>query len=820
MNGRQILLTIGAILILVGLVGEWGSLPRLASFFSPFDGFWYNMERIGGGLNSPLASRNQNLKLPGLKGEVSIYFDQRMVPHIFAENEYDLFYAQGYVTAALRLWQMDIQTRAAGGELSEILGPKFLNHDRLMRRIGMRYGAEQALKGMDSTSKMIIQAYTNGVNAYISSLSPREYPVEYKIMGFSPKRWSPFRTALLLKMMAWDLSGTPDDLILTSYALRYGKKEVDSLFPDVPYFVDPIIPKEEHFDFTPLNVPYEPPADSSLFESWSSFFGSFSPFEKGAKEKGSNNWVVSGKKSITGYPILANDPHLRLSLPSIWMEIHLQAPSYNVYGVSLPGAPCVIIGFNENIAWGLTNVHPDIMDQYALHIKDSLYQWQGKWLPLQTRIETIEVKGQNPLLDTVYYTHIGPIPFREFEKPLEPIWGQNLALRWTAHLPSNELKTFYLLNKGKQYQDYVEALRYFTCPAQNFIYADTLHIALTSTGKYPLKWRGQGKYVLSGNSVADDWHGWIPFEHLPQAKNPRRYFLSSANQHPSPNYPYYLGADFASFARGKRINDVLSSDKLFSVEDFQRLQLDTKNEFASFILPTLLELIDTTQLASLERTLLDTLRQWDYFHTTHSYGATLFDAFWNDLVKLIWNDELKLSGTVVYPSRDVTAYFLRHRLQEDWIDNRKTKERETVQEIVTRAYQLAVKRLVTMFGYPVNPKWRWAWYKHTQIPHLARLKGFGYDYVEVGGAKGIVNATGATHGPSWRMIVQLGTQVKGYGIYPGGQSGNPGSPYYDNMVMKWAEGKLDTLLFPVSETDFRSQKVRAVMEWKAVPTVR
>jgi len=330
-----------ALILLIALNTKVGDIPPMGKFLDPFNGFWQNAE-------SKKLIKADNYKFSGLKGKVEILFDDHMIPHLFADNNYDVYFAQGYVTAKDRLWQMDFQTRFAAGRLSEVVGKKALELDRYNRRMGMSYGAENMIKlaEKDPAMKEILDAYAAGVNAYINSLSPKDYPVEFKILDYKPEEWNILNSALLLKLMSATLAGGSNEFYMSNILKKFGPAVVKDLFPDYPFREDPIIPEGTKWNFKPLNpppVPVEPPsAVNTLFHT-----------KEISEGTGSNNWAVSASKSASGYPILANDPHLDLSLPAIWYQLQMTTPEMNVYGVSIPGSPCVIIGYNENIAWVL-----------------------------------------------------------------------------------------------------------------------------------------------------------------------------------------------------------------------------------------------------------------------------------------------------------------------------------------------------------------------------------------------------------------------------------------------------------------------------------
>ncbi|GAB3299963.1 penicillin acylase family protein [Hymenobacter tenuis] len=796
-----------AFALLITLTLTWvlntkqGDVPPVARLLSPYQGFWRNGETPD---DFP---EQQTLALPGLHQPVRVRFDDRRVPHVFAEDEHDLYYTQGYLTARDRLWQMEFMTRVAAGRISEVVGPKALEYDRFQRRMGLAYGAENSLREMlrNDTTKLILESYSAGVNAYISSLSPKDYPFEYKFLDYAPEPWQPLKCALLLKLMAWDLSGRSDDLRMSNILSKYGPKVVQDLFPDYPNREYAIVPPGTPRNFTPVPVPPTPP-------SFAAAMSGKVPAREPDAELGSNNFAVAGSRSASGLPLLANDPHLQLNLPSIWYQIQLHAPGQNVYGVTIPGAPAVIIGFTENAAWGVTNVGGDVLDWYQLKFRDSTKQayWHdGRWKPVRRVVERIPVRGLPDRLDTVLYTHHGPIVYDQNEKVFNKQTPVRHAMRWTAHDGANEVLAFYRLNHARSHQDYRRALRTYGSPAQNFIFADNQNeIAIQPNGRFPLKWPDQGKFILDGTDARHDWQGWIPMEQNPHVKDPARGFVSSANQ-PSAglDYPYYLGWDYAPSDRGHRINERLARMQGATPDSLRLLQNDNLGVNARQMLPWMLTTMAGTKLtdraypplapSSPEGKVLDKLRLWNYQYSADAVGATVFELWYNDLVKRLWEDEFG-AGTGLemrYPSRARTNQLLLQEAETaPWVDNRSTPKRENIQDLLRASLHFAVDSLTRKFG-PLGAEWAWTNQKSTDINHLANLPGFGRHDIECPGSPGSVNATGPRNGPSWRMVVALGPQVKAYGIFPGGQSGNPASAYYDDMIESWRLGKLDELVF-------------------------
>ena len=805
---KAVISVLFSIALIFTLNNKFGDTPPLAKFLDPFNGFWANAD-------SKKQASEDIVNIEGLEGEVEIHFDDQMIPHIFASNDHDLYFAQGYITAKDRLWQMDFQTRFASGRLSEVVGPKAIELDRYQRRMGMSFGAENMIEVVmkDPEINAIMNAYSAGVNAYIHSLKPSEYPIEFKLLNYEPEDWKPINSALLLKLMSATLAGGSNEFYMNNILQKYGPEITKDLFPDYPFREDPIIPVGTKWDFEPVNIPEMP----SLGKTTTTLNINTKEKEEGI---GSNNWAVSGKKTASGYPLLANDPHLDLTLPSIWYQIQLASTDVNACGVSIPGSPGVIIGFNKNVAWGVTNVGSDVLDWYSIKFKDASkkeYWFDNKWLPVKERIETIKSSDGHTLTDTVLYTHHGPVVYTSEQRPDNFSKVNNIptghALKWVAHMGSNDIKTFIALNKAKNYTDYRKALTYYYAPAQNFVFASFENdIAITPNGYFPLKWKGQGKFLLDGSNPSNDWSGRIPAEHNPTVKNPERNFVSSANQFPSDqSYPYYLNWEYSGYERSHRINKRLSVMTQANVDSLQNLQNDNYSILAENILSTLVSLVDAEKLNASEREGLNIVSKWNKFFDADEIGASIFELWHKNLGIQIWQDDFGDPNTPMrYPSRDRNVQLLLNEPNAVWWDNVKTAKKETRTDLVNASFKFAIDSLQRKFG-PIDIEWAWANLKKTHVPHLAKVAGFGSKFLYNGGSKTSVNATSETNGPSWRMIVALGKEVKAYGVFPGGESGNPGSHYYDDMIDTWSDGKLNELLY-LKVKDEKSKRI--ITTWK------
>jgi penicillin amidase len=785
-----------------------GPAPALGSFLSPFTGFWSNERRVD--------MLNEEIHLPGAQEEITIRFDDNRVPHIFAANDHDLYYAQGYVTARDRLFQMELTIRSAAGRLSEIVGEKALPLDLYKRRTGSVKAAEEAWKFTQQDEKMrgILEAYSDGVNAYISQLRAADYPVEYKLLGFQPEAWSPEKSMLLMVEMTHTLaSPRSGDASLTSVLEKFGLEVVRDLYPDFVERESPVIPKGTAWDFRRVAIPRAPRDYDEIKAGGASEPDSWPLRPEGI---GSNNWAVSGKKSATGFPILAGDPHLGLTLPSIWYQVQLSSPESNACGASLPGAPCVIIGFNRDVAWSETNVASDVADLYAIRFRDKSrkeYFFDKQWVKTTFRYEEIKIKGKPAVIDTVAYTHHGPVAMPRFPEDKQP----SLALRWIAHEPGNPIRTFYMLNRAKNYDDYVRALSHYVSPAQNFVFASNEgDIAIWVNGKFPLKWKEQGKFLLDGTRPEYDWQGWIPHEQNPHVKNPASGYVSSANQSSTDKtYPYYLNWRFAPPNRAIRINERLAAMEQATPDSLRLLQNDVYNVLGRDLLPDLLKELDMSALSATQYSAYSALQQWNYQNTIGSVGATIFEE-WTDLLPyFVWDEFRTTDGKPLQAPQDDRVWELIWKKKESkWFDLEKTTDKtETARDIIQLSFKAAVDSLQKHHGAFSPKTWAWGEVKGSTIAHLLPpLKSFGRDDVRAGGSSEVPNAFRGKWGPSWRMVVALGKDgPTAYGVYPGGQSGNPGSPFYDNMVNTWRDGRLNELVYLKSGAE---PNPRIVGTWK------
>ncbi|MDW8018665.1 MAG: penicillin acylase family protein [Chloroherpetonaceae bacterium] len=773
-----------------------GTIPAVGSFFNPFGGFWTNHR----GLDS-LPTR---LELPQLIAPVEVLWDSRHVPHIFAHNLHDLYFAQGYLTARHRLWQMDFQARAALGRIAEVVGERALEFDRFRRRIGMPELARRAAQNINlhPETRLAVTAYAEGVNAWIASLTEQTLPVEFKLLGYRPEEWSVEKTAALFASFSFDLTFRNNDAAFSKAIAVLPEQTWKALYPIVPPYAQPIAPSAQMNADTLLPSRIAEPDTARILSDTVSTHSSChcQPLFSPDLFFGSNNWAVSGQHTATGRPILCSDPHLSLNLPAIWYEVQLVCDSagLNVYGVSAPSVPGVIIGFNPHIAWGLTNAESDVLDWYDVQLDEAhaTYRYGNSVLPLERVVEEIKVRGKPSVIDTIYYTRFGPIPYRNHETPFDERVPKGKAMHWLAFEPNNELLTFLRLNRARTYTDYLEALSHYNVPAQNFVFASKSgDIAIWHNGNFPLRKPYQGAAILDATDSLTHLSERVPREALPHLHNPTCGFVSSANQQPSDTgYRYYLGWNYAPFERSMRINECLSewiAKGQITPEQMMALQTDAVNLYARLILPPLLSALQAAPLSSVEQQCLDELRRWNFEHRPDLIAPTIFEAWATELSSAIWSDDLPEGSP--RPLRNLTAWQIAGNPPLSFLDNTRTPQKETLQDIALTSFRAAVDSLIKRYG-EFGALWKWQATRQTTIQHLARIEAFSRTLATHGNYN-TVNATSQRSGPSWRMVVQLGDTVQAWGIYPGGQSGNPGSSLYDNAVIDWADGRYYSLYF-------------------------
>jgi penicillin amidase len=815
----RVLLAVAVLVSLsLGLSRRFGPLPALGPFLDPANGVWA-LARVA----EP--AWTARARMPGLAEEVRIIVDDRGVPHIFAANELDAWRALGYAVARDRLFQLELTWRAGAGRLSELLGARVVEGDRMARRLGLAWGADRAMARADTSAPAMraFRAYAEGINHWIATMPAAARPLEYRLLGREPARWEVKYSAYLLARMGYTLSYWDPARHRLRAAALVGEEAADALFPVNSPIQEPIQPNGQaaaRFDFRPLPPPaLQRPEAETLVRAVNKASIAMETVARAADGDGlgSNNWVVGPRRSASGRAVLAGDPHLELTLPSIWYEAHVVVPeSLDVAGVTLPGSPGITIGWNRDVAWSFTNTGGDVLDMYLETVDDparpSRYRLDGTWKSLETRREVYSgPDGRTLAEDTVYFTHRGPM------MPGERGWH---SLRWTLHDIRPDRGDFLQLNSARSVGDWLERWRQFDAPAQNGVVADRRGtIAIRSTGLHPVRpGDGRGDVVRAGESGASDWQGFLPLEYYPFSLNPPQGFLASANQQPvDPRVnSRYFGAQWPSPWRAMRINALLRADSAVTPEAMRRYQTDPGSARADFFVPAILAAAaasadDTLRLAA--RLLAD----WDRRYTKDNVRAVLFEAAMDALADAVW-DELILPGDSsglrgsAAPSAAVLASLV-HDSASIWWDDRRTPERETRDVLLARSLRAGYLATLQAHGPPDAGGWRWERIRTANINHLLRIPSLSVRGIPVQGGNGTLNPSSGngTHGASWRMVVELGDTMRASAIYPGGQSGNPASRRYDDRIPKWAAGELDAALFPRTPDAIPPARITAVL---------
>lgn len=783
---KSLIFAILALALVGAMKHRFGLMPPIGELLNPFNGSWKRAPHV-------FEKREGQLRAQGLREKVDIIVDADQITHVFAKNDHDLYFAQGYVVASERLWQMEFLVRTASGRLSEILGPKTLDYDTYFTRLGLPAAAEASATLMlqDPVTAEPLKAYADGVNAFIATLTPETMPIEYKLLGVKPRAWDPRTAGYLLKFMAWSLAGGASEVPLSRSEHVLGRAGFEELFPLDIKVPEPIIPPGTK----QIVKSVAPPAPKEFFEPR---VDSLQPMPTPHPSNGSNNWAVSGKKSTTGQPILSNDIHLSLTLPALWYEMQLTSPTQSVYGIALPGVPGIVLGFNRSIAWGATNGADDVMDWYQLRFRDekqSEYYYDGVWHPVISREVKIPVRGQADVTLTLRETSTGPIVYPSNETPLSVSIGPGLALRWMALNESNEVKSFILMNRAKSSVEFRRALDGYQTPSMNFLVADnTGAIELWQFGRYPLKWKGQGRLIGDGSSSAYDWKGYLTADEVPHVRNPARGFISSANQPPfAPgDSPFYFGWPFETPYRITRINEMLRAKKTFAPEDFIRMQRDTLSVSMRELTPLLRSALRGVALNERETAALKTLDGWDFRFEEDSRGAPLAYAWYKEIELGLWSRLLPDRKAYWYPSLPKTIEILQDP-KSHWYDNPATDVVETRATVVHDALSRAIADVAKACAVD---SCTWAHYRPTNLEHIGKIPGLGVDGMPGAGMEHTVFANTGTHGPVWKMVVAVGTDgPRAWGVYPGGQSGDPFSPHFADFLPAWRRGDMKPLRF-------------------------
>ncbi len=796
-----------------------GPVPALGPLLDPANGVW---NLAGSATRAP----DSLVHIPNLTGKVNVVYDDRAVPHIFAANEDDAYRVLGYVVARDRLFQMDLQTRATKGTLSELAGARLVSVDSSSRALGLARAAETKFAALDkaSPSYRAIVAYSEGVNAWIEALKPRDYPMEYRLLSGKPARWEPINTIYFLMRMNLTLGYNDASLARTRAQALVGKAAADAILPVNSPIQEPIQPNGSgapRFDFAPLPAPAQGDttltALASAREADVDALLTMGVVHPGVDGIGSNNWAVAPARTRDKHAILAGDPHLDLSLPSVWYEAHLVVPGVlDVAGVTFPGVPGIVIGFNRDAAWTFTNGQSDVNDYYAETVDDvkrpRRYMLDGAWKLITLRAEQYRnPSGAVVMTDTLLFTHRGPM--RWFR-------GRWLSMRWTALEPSVELEGFIGATRARNVTEWLAAMEHMRAPIQNGLVADRSgNIAIRATGSYPVRPGNRGDVIFDGSSAANDWIGFLPLAKQPGAINPAQGFLASANQQPiDPKQSTdYMGSDWYPPWRAMRINQLLRADTAWTPEKTRAMQSDAGSARVDAFLPAILRVANASLARQTDAELksaVQILGAWDGRYTKSSTQAALFEQTISELQRRTWDELIdRKSSDSAFVTMPADAILL--QLMSDsssvWWDDRRTAPKEDESAIVAQSLKAALAASTKKYGAVGSSGWKWSKIRQANIRHLLRISGLSRSDIPIQSGPSTISPSDANgfHGPSWRMVVELGPEVRAWGIYPGGQSGNPASPLYDDRIAKWAAGQHDEILFPRTVNDLPAKRVTA-----------
>ncbi|WP_181782250.1 MULTISPECIES: penicillin acylase family protein [Cytobacillus] len=731
-----------------------------------------------GYLSRSIPKTEGEVKIGSITADVRVNRDGNGIPHILADNERDLFIAQGYVQAQDRLFQMDLSRRQASGRLSEVIGEGAVENDKYFRTLGLRRAAEASYEAYSPEAKQILGWFAEGVNLYIKEVKENgKWPPEFSILGYKPEEWTPVDSLTIGKYMAYDLGGHWESQAFRYYLLQHFPEEkAYELFPSYPEEAPYIIGKHD------LNIE-------------ESFANAITPPEF----NGSNNWVAAGSKTASGKPILADDPHLSLSTPSIWYQMHLQSPEMNVSGVIFAGIPGIILGHNENIAWGVTNTGPDVQDLYIEKRNPSNkneFLFNGKWEKAEVIEEPIKVKDKETISYQVTITRHGPV-ISEFAADS----GKDtvLSLQWTALEPSKELEAILKMNKSSDWNQFEEALELFHTPAQNFVFASPDGtIAYKANGKIPIRKKGDGLLPVPGWSDEYGWEGYIPYDHLPKAINPKEGYISTANNKVmDDSYAYHISHDWAQPYRQMRIQEFLKSKNDLIAEDMMTLQMDQKNLQAEEFIPVFLSEIRKPS-SNLEKEALSALSKWDYNDSKDGAAPLIFNLWMKNISDVLFEDEISAEMRKLFKGqKQAVDELLRNAAkgrESRWIE-----EKGGLEEVLSRSLSSAVKKAAELQGNNLS-EWKWGDYHQLAFSHpLSSVKPLNFLFnregqIPVGGSSVTVQAAAnkedgtVNHGGSWRFVVDTQNMNTAYHLVGPGQSGHPLSPWYHDQMSSWAEG--------------------------------
>ena len=801
---------VSAALLYVSFFGA-GPLPALGPAFNPETGAWT--------MGADAASYGtQTLHLYGLQKPAKVVLEANGTSHISATTDHDLFLAIGYVHAKFRLFQMDLLRRQGEGRLSEVLGrgsnDDVLNSDRFELQLGLLRTAQKEWEQLpkDNPSRIAILAYAQGVNDRIDEAKrTHQLPAMFTLLGYEPKPWTPIDSLIVKGDMTQTLNFTDTPLVMALLDRSLGPDLTAEWFPVLPpnpqspYDPGPYAPRTDVGKIAPMRAVSEGEASAvaALYDRLRSL-----PRGLIATGGASNNWAVAGSKSVSGGALMAGDPHLHLTLPAIWFQVTLDSPGYHVAGVTIPGAPAVVIGHNRHISWSLT----DAQNQQTFFYEEkedkahpNQYSWNGSWKQYTTVSYDIPVLGSSPDHLTVKLSVHGPVISER---------GLTTSVWWAGNVPSQDFQVLLGIDQAGNFHEFRDALRDWYSPTHNFVYADDQgNIGLISAGYYPQVAPGCEPWLPMPGTGEDDVIGTIPYEQIPQVYNPPNGIVWSANQRQvAADYPYYIGTALNFFDPGYRANEILRflNDKLqnggkLTAADMMALQTDTRDYLAGNMVPFLIRALAGQTLTGNDKAAYDALSKWDDRMDKDSTAASIWWVFWQSYLSATFDPWWSTHNVKVDRNDGGNSNPLNDMLGQDleaWTSRDPTNPAFTLvgsaqnaDDVMRAAFHTAVVSLASRLGSDPK-KWTWGRIHTREVENLAQISGLTYGPLPDSGDRFTPLAAPdfpSAHGPSWRMVVDWGAQTFS-GIYPGGQSENPASPWYSNGVTTWWNGKYAPML--------------------------
>jgi len=787
-------------------------------------------------LRKSLPEYNGEIQAEGLDYKVEILRDNYAIPFIKAQSDEDAAFALGFVHAQERLFQMDVARRAGEGRLSEVFGSKTISIDQMFRTVGIYKSVKANYEKLNPLSKKILTAYSKGVNAFIKT-ARGNYPVEFDLLGYDPYPWKPEHSLVIAKLMGWELNlSWWSDITFSQLVQKFGAEKAKELLPDFPENSPTIIPSGLN------NIA----SISSDFIKVDQQFRNFTGFV--GTHIGSNNWIVNGKMSASGKPIIANDPHLSYTAPARWYFAMIRSNDWNAEGFTIPGLPAIVIGKNKNISWALTNVMADDTDFYVEKI-DSLgknYFFNKSWRQLAIEKDTIHVKDTANVVYEIKRTHRGPIitdihPFKQMY-PNTGIKTAQLSMRWTGLEPSDEMFAAISINKAKNWDDFKNAVRYFTVPGQNFIYGDDKgNIGYICAARLPIRNSNSPTLINDGTTEVNDWKGFVPYEEMPKLFNPLQNFIASANNKTLLNFKYHISNIWEPSSRIERITELLNSKPIHSKEDYKKYQLDITSPYANKISHFITAAFDSVKVTDKNLKLaLELFDNWNYEMNPGSQVPTIYSKFFQYLIKNIFEDEMGVDLLKEYIFVANVPYRIIPKLLEEnkssFFDDIRTPQRETQNDIIRKSLVDALTGLEKNYGTDMA-SWQWGDVHKVTFKHMFHNKSGLLDKIinigpfDIGGDGTTIFNTEYSFpelfessrdltkpyrseqyenilGPSMRYIFDFADPDHLEFILPTGQAGHFMSDHYKDMSEMWLKGKY--IKVPLKEDEFKKRTINVL----------